>query len=82
MITAQSLSDNFTNQISSLRNSRFAKVYIGSYTGLFVSHPGSSSHCEKSDYDPRMRPWYIAGTTGIKNTIFFFNINNKITRAK
>ena len=67
---------NFTfTQISNKRDSRYAKTYVGSYTGAFVVHPGSSSHCD-SKYDPTTRTWFQVGSTGRKNILFLFNMNS------
>lgn len=61
------------SSITDNRKSRYTKIYAGSSSGAFVSHPGAFDHCDK-DYDPRARPWYIAGATGGKNVLLLFNI--------
>ena len=41
---------------------------------MFVSRPVFYSGAQ--GYDPRVRPWYIGASTGVKNTIVFFNIKS------
>ena len=63
------------DNINENRKFRYTTTYIGSSTGIFSSHPGTISNCE-SDYDPRLRPWYVVGSTGARNIIMFFKIEN------
>ena len=64
----------FTN-IDSKRNYRYTTTHIGSSKGLFSSHPGTINNCADF-YDPRLRPWYVVGSTGARNIIMFFKIEN------
>ena len=63
------------NKINANREKRYTTTYIGSSTGIFGSHPGTISNCD-NDYDPRLRPWYVVGSTGARNIIMFFKIEN------
>ena len=53
---------------------------MGASTGVFVSHPGSVSHCDDF-YDPRLRPWYVMGSTGARNILLLFKIHENKKRA-
>ena len=50
--------------------------------GVWRSFPGTlygndeSGNCK--DYDPRMRPWYIAATTGGKNLIVIIDTSGSM----
>ena len=65
----------FEDELKQNRKKRYTITYIGSNTGAFVKHPGSYQNCD-SDYDPRIRTWYVDGSTGIKNNLIFFNIRD------
>uniref|UniRef100_A0A7S4NES1 VWFA domain-containing protein n=2 Tax=Odontella aurita TaxID=265563 RepID=A0A7S4NES1_9STRA len=44
------------------------QMYFGSHDGAFRIFPGRHSP-ECGTYDPRLRPWYIAGSSGPKNVV-------------
>lgn len=46
-----------------------------------MSSPVFYENCLQ-DFDPRVRPWYIGASTGVKNTIVFFKIKTYLKRAK
>ena len=68
------------NDINNAREGRFTTVYIGSFTGVFTSHPGTIANCD-DPYDARLRPWFVLGSTGARNIIIFFKIKEKKNRA-
>ena len=63
------------NDIDKKRNKFFGAIYIASPSGLMFFHPGfqDKGFCE-SGYDPRFRPWYNVGSTGMQNLILVFLI--------
>ena len=75
----ESLEASFQD-ISNNRSYRYTKTFLGASTGLFVSHPGSMSHCVNF-YDPRVRPWYVGGSTGSRNIVMLFKIKENKDRA-
>lgn len=48
---------------------------FGSWTGLFRIYPGSSYDQECGDYDPRIRPWYVAASSGPKDVVIVMDIS-------
>jgi len=46
-------------------------LYYGSDDGVFRVYPGNLQECPSgtSDYDPRIRPWYVAASSGPKDII-------------
>ena len=71
----KAMTDGTWTNIDSKRNYRYTTTHIGSSKGLFSSHPGTVHNCKK-EYDPRLRPWYVVGSTGARNIIMFFKIEN------
>ena len=73
------------NNISLKRNKKFSTVYAASPSGLFMYHPGfkDKTLCE-SNFDPRVRPWFSTGSTGMQNIVLFFLIkdNESLGKAK
>jgi len=51
--------------------------YVGTYNGIFREFPAK---IKCSNYDPRLRPWYIASSTGLKNVIIM--IDNSASMGK
>lgn len=51
----------------------FRWQYFGSTAGVFRLFPGSEWDTNfagfYNDYDPRLRPWYIAATSGPKDVV-------------
>ncbi|CAK9291216.1 unnamed protein product [Gordionus sp. m RMFG-2023] len=60
--------------------------YFGSTTGMFRSFPvrsfGTGSKDLGHDYDPRVRPWYIAAITKPKNVIIIFDTSSTMAKSK
>ena len=54
-------------------------AYIANYRGLIKVYPGTEIDCE--GYDPRYRPWYVAGLTGRKNVIIFIDISSSMSEG-
>lgn len=42
----QSLNGILKGEVNKMRENRYSKAYVGSITGLFMSHPASLGHCE------------------------------------
>ena len=55
--------------IKDMETHPFGWQYVGTYTSLFRTFPGHYV----CNYDPRYRPWYIAGSTGAKNLGIIYN---------
>lgn len=55
--------------IKDMETNPFGWQYVGTYTSLFRTFPGHYV----CNYDPRHRPWYIAGSTGAKNLGIIYN---------
>lgn len=56
--------------------------YLGSQTGVFRQYPGhtwdlTGGAC--SAYDPRIRPWYIAASSGPKNVMLIIDVSGSMT---
>ena len=55
--------------------------YFGSHTGAFRIYP--ARHSEACGvYDPRIRPWYIAGSSGPKNVVLVLDTSGSMAGAK
>ena len=51
--------------------------YVGMPSGVYRQYPGIlSQYCDK--YDPRLRPWYIAATSGPKDVVFILDISGSM----
>lgn len=44
-------------------------TYFGSWNGVMRMYPGGSYGQECGSYDPRMRPWYVAASSGPKDVV-------------
>lgn len=46
-------------------------IYYGTDEGVFRMYPGSPGTCPngRNNYDPRVRPWYVAASSGPKDVI-------------
>ena len=59
-----------------------SRQYIGTYYGYFRVYPAHEQPnfngiCTK-DYDPRVRPWYVAATTGSKNILIVLDVSKSM----
>lgn len=56
-------------------------MYFGSNEGVFRIFPGRSSEvCDGSGgYDPRLRPWYIAASSGPKNVVMVLDTSGSMS---
>ena len=61
--------------------------YIGTPNGFYRIYPGSAQE-SCNNYDPRVRPWYVAATSGPKNVILVIDVSgsmrsfNRLSTAK
>lgn len=73
---SQKLDDKFPDIYTSEKDS--AKwSYIGLPSGGFRIYPGVSQK-ECYDYDPRIRPWYVAATSGPKDVILVIDVSGSM----
>ncbi len=55
----------------------FPSMYFGSNNGAFRIYP--ARHTDKcGSYDPRIRPWYVAGSSGPKNIIMILDTSGSM----
>ncbi len=55
----------------------FPSMYFGSNNGAFRIYPARhTDNC--GSYDPRIRPWYVAGSSGPKNIIMILDISRSM----
>ncbi|CAM9523214.1 unnamed protein product, partial [Sphacelaria rigidula] len=52
--------------------------YFGSWTGAFRIHPGIAVTTECGSYDPRIRPWYVAASSGPKDVVIIVDISGSM----
>ena len=52
--------------------------YFGSSNGVFRIYPGSDWCGIDGEYNHKYRPWYVAGTTGIKNILVVLDSSNSM----
>ena len=55
--------------------------FFGSHTGAFRIYPARQSEICGA-YDPRVRPWYIAGSSGPKNVVLVLDTSGSMAGAK
>jgi von Willebrand factor type A domain len=55
-------------------------MYFGSVTGAFRIYPARPS--DNCDYDPRIRPWYIAASSGPKNVVMVLDISGSMKEPR
>jgi Mg-chelatase subunit ChlD len=75
----QALESKFVSdgQADILVNSPRKWRYVGLPSGVFFQYPGIlQQKCE--GYDPRLRPWYIAATSGPKDVLFILDISGSM----
>ncbi|CAM9550336.1 unnamed protein product [Hapterophycus canaliculatus] len=54
-------------------------VYFGAWTGVFRYFPGiAQSTC--GEYDPRIRPWYVAASSGPKDVIIILDVSGSMSQ--
>ena len=51
--------------------------YIGTPNGFYRIYPGSAQD-SCNNYDPRVRPWYVAATSGPKNVILVIDVSGSM----
>ncbi|XP_013386854.1 voltage-dependent calcium channel subunit alpha-2/delta-2 [Lingula anatina] len=83
---------NFTNGLEELfkenaKKDRFLRwQYFGSYAGLVRLYPGREWGTNfagfYNDYDPRVRPWYIAATSGPKDVVIILDCSKSMDGEK
>ena len=56
----------------------FGWQYVGTYTSLYRTFPGHYV----CNFDPRHRPWYIAGSTGAKNLGIILNTASSMNEKR
>ena len=52
-------------------------MYFGSKNGAFRIYPARQTD-ECGSYDPRIRPWYVAGSSGPKNIIMILDTSGSM----
>ena len=74
----RNMEDRFTQELSgSLESTTLRWQYIGTPNGFYRIYPGSAQESCNS-YDPRVRPWYVAATSGPKNVILVIDISGSM----
>ncbi|CAN0256278.1 unnamed protein product [Ectocarpus sp. 12 AP-2014] len=53
-------------------------TYFGSWNGVFRIFPGANYGAECGDYDPRVRPWYVAASSGPKDVVIVIDISGSM----
>ena len=54
--------------------------YFGSQEGVLVNYPGFTwGDCAGSTYDPRVRPWFVAGATGPKDLVLVLDTSGSMS---
>lgn len=72
----QAKRDN-TSQFWDSIGSQPSSMYFGSSTGAFRIYPAQQSmNCEF--FDPRLRPWYVAASSGPKNVVMILDISGSM----
>lgn len=59
------------------------QMYYGNDDGVFRMYPGTPEECPygQSEYDPRIRPWYVAASTGPKDIILVLDTSASMSTA-
>eukprot|EP00903_Cladosiphon_okamuranus_P018583 g17106.t1 len=55
-----------------------ALTYFGSWTGVMRQFPGANYGKECGDYDPRIRPWYVAASSGPKDVVIVVDVSGSM----
>lgn len=74
-----SLKDSLHGVGSSSRVDRLF-TYFGSWNGVMRTFPGASYDNKCGEYDPRIRPWYVAASSGPKDVVIVLDISNSMRR--
>ncbi|CAN0102855.1 unnamed protein product [Discosporangium mesarthrocarpum] len=53
-------------------------TYFGSWTGVFRFYPGRA-YTACGEYDPRVRPWYVAASSGPKDVVIVLDISGSMS---
>ena len=56
-------------------------MYFGSHNGAFRIFPGRQSE-QCGVYDPRLRPWYVAGSSGPKNVVLVLDLSGSMQGSR
>lgn len=59
------------------------QMYYGNDDGMFRFYPGVLQDCPygESEYDPRVRPWYVAASSGPKDIILVLDTSGSMENA-
>lgn len=52
-------------------------MFYGTDNGVFRIYPGNPKDCSKS-FDPRLRPWYVAASTGPKDVVLVLDTSGSM----
>ncbi|CAN0248180.1 unnamed protein product [Pylaiella littoralis] len=55
-------------------------TYFGSWMGVMRAFPGANYGGECGDYDPRIRPWYVAASSGPKDVVIIVDISGSMEK--
>eukprot|EP00903_Cladosiphon_okamuranus_P021044 g19335.t2 len=55
-------------------------TYFGSWNGVMRQYPGASYSSECGTYDPRIRPWYVAASSGPKDVVIIVDISGSMDK--
>lgn len=66
------LKDVFNKNLNNIDQDTLRWQYFGTVNGLFRLYPGFTQEVCYS-YDPRVRPWYVAATSGPKNVVLILD---------
>ena len=74
----RNLDEDFRSQLgNSIETITLRWQYIGTPSGLFRGYPGDAQETCAS-YDPRIRPWYVAATSGPKNVVLVIDVSGSM----
>ena len=68
------IEDDFAG-LEDSRDGKFTYTYFGNIYGSLREYPSVGVDGICSDYDPRVRPWYLRATTGPKNVILLVDVS-------
>eukprot|EP00961_Rhodomonas_salina_P161280 2171060-Rhodomonas_salina.1 len=54
-------------------------LYFGAYNGVIKEYPGRVNECG-GGFDPRIRPWYRAGSSGPKDVVVLIDISGSMDK--
>lgn len=75
--------ESIFNRINQESQQRFTYTYFGNSLGSFRIFPSIRESIDPEtgkcgDYDPRIRPWYVSGSTGGKNVIIMLDVSGSM----